>query len=321
MKKLLLTASVVFFMFSCQKDENVSVEQNEAPQSTIARKGCASQEVLERQLKESPALASKMAEIEKFTDNAMKMGKLVNGKIQIPVVFNVLYRTTAENISLAQLQSQIDVLNKDFNALNSDYNTANNPYSSVRANVGISFVLDQVIRKSTTKTSWGTNDAMKKAASGGLAAISPTTKLNFWVCTIGGGILGYAQFPGGSSATDGVVCDGKYTGVTSSSSTAYPFNLGRTATHEIGHWMNLRHIWGDATCGSDLVSDTPTHNAANSGVPAIGHRSTCSGAPLEMYMNYMDYTDDRGMYMFSNGQKSRMDAIFVAGGIRASFRL
>jgi hypothetical protein len=83
--------------------------------------------------------------------------------------------------------------------------------------------------------------------------------------------------------------------------------------------MNLRHIWGDATCGSDLVSDTPTHNAANSGVPAYPHYSTCSGNPVEMTMNYMDYTDDRGMYMFSNGQKSRMSAVFVSGGARASF--
>ena len=319
MKKLLLTASVVFFMFSCQKEDNVAAQQD-VPLSASAHRGCASQEVLERQLKEDPNLASKMAEIERFTENAMATGRLVNGKIEIPVVFNVLYKTTAENISLALLQSQIDVLNKDFNALNSDFGTSN-PFNTVKANVGVTFVLDQVIRKSTTKTSWGTNDAMKKSTSGGLNPTSPTTKLNYWVCTIGGGILGYAQFPGGSSSTDGVAIDSKYTGVTSSSSSSYPYNLGRTATHEIGHWMNLRHIWGDATCGSDLVSDTPTHDSANFGVPAAGHRSTCSGTPLEMYMNYMDYTDDRGMYMFSNGQKARVDAIFVAGGSRATFRL
>jgi hypothetical protein len=79
--------------------------------------------------------------------------------------------------------------------------------------------------------------------------------------------LGYAQFPGGASSTDGVVVDSKYFGL--SGSAAFPYNLGRTMTHEVGHWMNLRHIWGDATCGSDLVSDTPTHNTANYGVPAI----------------------------------------------------
>ena len=313
MKKMLLTASAALLLFSCQKDD-VSQDQTT---TASAHRGCASHAVLEQQMKENPQLASKMAQIENFTNEAIKTGRLVNGKIEIPVVFNVLYRTSAENISLAQLQSQIDVLNKDFNAANSDYNTANNPYSSVRANVGISFVLDQVIRKSTTKTSWGTNDVMKNAKRGGIAPTSPTTKLNIWICTIGGGILGYAQFPGGASATDGVVLDSKYTGDTGTATA--PFNLGRTATHEVGHWMNLRHIWGDATCGNDQVADTPTHDSANYGVPAVGHRSTCSGTPLEMYMNYMDYTDDRGMYMFSLGQKSRMDAIFVSGGARNSF--
>ena len=83
--------------------------------------------------------------------------------------------------------------------------------------------------------------------------------------------------------------------------------------------MNLRHIWGDANCGSDLVSDTPTHDSANYGVPAYPHYSTCPGTPVEMTMNYMDYTDDRGMYMFSAGQKSRMEALFVSGGSRFSF--
>jgi hypothetical protein len=160
---------------------------------------------------------------------------------------------------------------------------------------------------------------MKKTKQGGLNPTSPTTKLNFWVCTIGGGILGYAQFPGGSSATDGVVVDSKYVGVTSNTGPAYPYNLGRTATHEVGHWLNLRHIWGDTTCGSDLVADTPTHNTANYGVPAYPHYSTCTGTPIEMTMNYMDYTDDRGMYMFTTGQKARMDALFLSGGARFSF--
>jgi hypothetical protein len=151
----------------------------------------------------------------------------------------------------------------------------------------------------------------------GLDPTSPTTKLNLWCCTIGGGILGYAQFPGGSSATDGVVIDSKYFGLSGTAN--YPYNLGRTATHEVGHWLNLRHIWGDATCGNDLVADTPSHNAANYGVPTYPHYSTCSGTPVEMTMNYMDYTDDRGMYMFSLGQKARIDALFVSGGARVSF--
>ncbi|MFK7001273.1 zinc metalloprotease [Flavobacterium oreochromis] len=313
MKKVLLSASVALMMFSCQKEDSSLTAQTD----TTAHRGCASHEVLERQMQEDPALASRMAAIEQQTAEAIKTGRLVNGKIEIPVVVNVLYSKASENISLTQIQSQIDVLNKDFQALNADYNNVPAVFSGVKANVGISFVLDQVIRKSTTKTSWGTRDTCKKSKQGGIDPTSPTTKLNLWCATIGGGILGYAQFPGGSSTTDGVVIDSKYFGL--SGSTNAPYNLGRTATHEVGHWMNLRHIWGDATCGSDQVADTPTHDSANYGKPAFPHYSTCTGTPVEMTMNYMDYTDDDSMNMFTLGQKARIDAIFVSGGARATF--
>ena len=313
MKKILVLSSAILFLFSCQKDD-----ENKTTTSTpIAKRGCATQEVYEAQLKADPGFALRRNQIESFTEQAVAQGRLVNGKVVIPVVVNVLYKTSAENISATQIQSQIDVLNRDFNATNSDFGSVPALFSGVAANVGISFELASVVRKSTSKTSWGTNDAMKKSSRGGIAPTSPSTNLNLWVCTIGGGILGYAQFPGGSSATDGVVIDSKYFGLSGTAN--YPYNLGRTATHEIGHWMNLRHIWGDANCGSDLVSDTPTHDSANFGSPTFPHYSTCSGTPVEMTMNYMDYTDDRAMNMFSNGQKSRMAALFISGGTRASF--
>jgi hypothetical protein len=281
-------------------------------------------DVLEAQMKEDPTLEAKMLAYEtavqnniKAVENGTASYRLVNGVIEIPVVVNVLYRTTAENISQAQIQSQIDVLNEDFNATNTDFTKVPTTFSAVKANVGIRFVLDQVIRKSTTKTSWKTDDAMKESTKGGINPTSPTTKLNLWVCTLSGGILGYAQFPGGASATDGVVI--LNTGFGRTGTAAAPYNKGRTATHEVGHWLNLRHIWGDATCGSDLVNDTPLHNTANYGCPAAGHKSTCTGTPIEMTMNYMDYTDDACMYMFSAGQKARVLATFATGGPRNSF--
>lgn len=314
MKKMLFSASLLMLLFSCAENETIEAD---LASNEMAHRGCASHDVLLNKLSEDPKLAAKMNEIELFTQDVLREGRLVNGRIEIPVVVNVLYRTAAQNISLAQIQSQIDVLNRDFNATNSDFNNVPSLFSGVKANVGISFVLDAVYRKSTNKTSWTTNDAMKKTSQGGLNPTSPTTKLNLWVCNLSGGILGYAQFPGGSSATDGVVIDDNAMGTTGTASA--PFNLGRTGTHEVGHWMNLRHIWGDATCGSDLVSDTPTHNTANYGCPSFPHYSTCSGSPVEMTMNYMDYTNDACMYMFSNGQKSRMLAIFAAGGARNSF--
>ena len=317
MKKLMFCLSALFMFAACSDDESSNVQQEETVETgNTPRRGCATDDVFKSQLEADPALAARMQQIEEHASNFdIRQARLVNGQIVIPVVFNVLYRTAAENISDAQLQSQIDVLNKDFNAQNTDFGNVPSVFSGVKANVGIRFELDKVNRKYVNRTSWGTSNLMK--TSTGLTATTPTTKLNLWVCTIGGGILGYAQFPGGASSTDGVVVDSKYVGTNGTAT--YPFNLGRTATHEVGHWMNLRHIWGDTTCGTDYVADTPTHNAANYGVPTYPHYSTCTGTPVEMTMNYMDYSDDRGLYMFTNGQKSRMLSLFSSGGARYSF--
>jgi len=321
-KILLLLSAAILLIAACNKssrnDDASSIPEEDG--FTATERKCGADEILQEQLKTDAALRERMDQIEAFTQRYIQnpdLQKLVNGKIQIPVVVNVLYRTSAENISPAQIQSQINVLNKDFSATNSDYNKTST-YNSVKSgDIGIEFVLDQVITKSTTKRSWQLNDAMKKISQGGISPTSSTTKLNIWVCNLTSGYLGYAQFPGGSSATDGVVIDNNAFGTTGSAKA--PFDLGRTATHEVGHWMNLRHIWGDATCGNDQVGDTPVHNTANYGCPAAGHRSTCSGTPIEMTMNYMDYTDDACMYMFSTGQKTRMLAVFASGGPRNSF--
>jgi hypothetical protein len=316
-----LLSAIVFS--ACTRSNDVAgTETPEASSTTnsVARRSCASEELLQQQMQNDPDFRKKRAEIESQSLRFIENGnfRLVNGVYEIPVVVNVLYRTTAQNVSDAQINSQITVLNKDFSATNSDYNNVPSTFTNVRSgNTNIRFVLDRVVRKATTTRSWSTNDAMKSTTTGGLNPVSPTTKLNLWVCNMGGGILGYAQFPGGSSSTDGVVITTSGFG-TSGTATA-PFNLGRTATHEVGHWLNLRHIWGDANCGSDGVSDTPVHNAANTGCPASGHRSTCSGTPIEMWMNYMDYSDDACMYMFSIGQKNRMLATFASGGGRNSF--
>ncbi len=304
-------------LVSCAKSDK-DVPQDEPIADLPTQRHCSSDDVLQEQLQQDPTLATRMAQIEAFTNNMISQRRLPDGTIEIPVVVNVLYRTTAENVSLAQIQSQIDILNRDFGATNTDYNNTPALFQSVRSgSTGITFVLDQVIRKSTTKSSWRTDDAMKKSSKGGINPTSPTTKLNLWVCTLSGGILGYAQFPGGAAATDGVVI--LNTGFGNTGTAAAPFNKGRTTTHEVGHWLNLRHIWGDANCGNDLVGDTPPHNTANYGCPSFPHLSTCSGTPTEMTMNYMDYTDDACMYMFSAGQKSRMLATFATGGPRNSF--
>jgi len=323
-KTLLATAAAVVVLFACTKQKEIKDEvfQEEGSAMPTAR-NCGSMEVLNEMLKTNPAMKKRMDDIEAFTSKFIQSPEaqqrlLADGTIEIPVVVSVLYKTAAQNISLAQIQSQIDVLNADYAATNADYNLTPSTFQAVRSgSIGVKFVLETVRRKQTNKNSWLTNDAIKKTAQGGLDPLSPTTKLNIWVGNLSNGILGYAQFPGGPAATDGVVLDDNATGNTGTA--AAPFNKGRTATHEVGHWLNLRHIWGDATCGNDFVDDTPLHNTANYGCPAAGHRSTCTGTPIEMTMNYMDYSDDACMYMFSAGQKARMIATFGSGGGRNSF--
>lgn len=319
--KIMLAAIVLSGVFqSCTKDEDANMNLgSDSQQAEPTQRHCETMNVLNRQLAEDPTLAIRMEQMERVIEQYASGQRLLpDGTIEIPVVVNVIYKTAAENVSQTQIQSQIDILNKDFGATNTDYNNTPSIFQSVRSgNTGIRFVLDQVVRRSTTKTSWRTNDDMKKASKGGIDPTSPSTKMNMWVCNLSNSILGYAQFPGGNPLTDGVVIDNNCLGVSSSNFST--FNKGRTATHEVGHWMGLRHIWGDQTCGSDLVSDTPTHNTANYGCPSYPHYSTCSGSPVEMTMNYMDYTDDACMYMFTVGQKNRMNSFFQPGAGRNSF--
>lgn len=310
------------FLGACSETGVIEKTDAEEANAQFSGRQCAAMDVLESQFTADPGLKARMSDIENFTDRVIQkraFARLENGVLIIPVVVNVIYRASSENISNEQIQSQIDVLNEDFNATNTD--VSNTPSIFQYADVNIQFELVKINRKYVNKRVWATNDDMKRTSRGGINPTSPSTHLNFWVVNKltdqGQAVLGYAQFPGGALATDGVVIGYNYFGRVGALSA--PFDQGRTATHEVGHWMNLRHIWGDATCGSDLVADTPTHNEENYGCPAAGHKSTCSGTPVEMTMNYMDYTDDACMYMFSPGQKDRMLAVFAPNGPRATF--
>ena len=246
--------------------------------------------------------------------------------ITIPVVVHIIYKTSAQNLSDNDVYSQIQVLNEDFRKTNADASSVPSAFSGVAADCEIEFCLavrdpngnttTGITRTYTSSSSFSTNDNMKHTSSGGKDAWSTSDYLNIWVCNISGGILGYAQFPNSGSANeDGIVIDYAYFGDISAT---YPYDKGRTATHEVGHWLNLRHIWGDATCGNDYVSDTPTQASSNGGCPSFPSTSNCTGnSPNgDMFMNYMDYTYDACMYMFSAGQKTRMRA--TLNGSRSS---
>ena len=191
--------------------------------------------------------------------------------ITIPVVVHIVYKTSAQNVSNNDVYSQIQVLNEDFRKTNPDASSVPSTFSGVAADCEIEFCLavrdpsgnvtTGITRTYTSSSSFSTNDDMKHNSSGGKDAWNTSDYLNIWVCNISGGILGYAQFPNSGSANeDGIVIDYAYFGDISAT---YPYHKGRTATHEVGHWLNLRHIWGDSNCGNDYVSDTPTQASSN----------------------------------------------------------
>jgi hypothetical protein len=233
-----------------------------------------------------------------------KTAKIVTIKTVVHVVFN----TAQENISAAQIKSQIAVLNKDFRAKNADAAQAPAPFKGLVADAKVAFKLIKTTRTKTTVAGFTHDDAVKKASTGGIAPFKPKTHLNIWVCALGGGLLGYAQFPGGPQATDGVVINFQAFGT--SGTAQAPFNKGRTATHEVGHYLNLRHIWGDTPdcSGSDMVADTPNCAGPNFGEPAFPVITCGNGPSGDMFMNYMDYTDDVAMFMLTTQQVIRMRA-------------
>ncbi|MEG1324233.1 MAG: M43 family zinc metalloprotease [Janthinobacterium sp.] len=290
---------------------------------------CATMDVHRRLLTEDPSYASVRADIENLAGLYAGDGSIAgrSGVTQIPVVVHVVWNTAAQNISDAQIASQIDVLNRDFRRVNPDVNSTPAPFLPLTADARVEFALatidpngaatSGIERRQTTVASFGADDAVKSQATGGMNAWPADTYLNIWVCQLGGGLLGYAQFPGGPAATDGVVILQSAFGT--SGTAAPPFHLGRTATHEIGHWLNLNHIWGDdgtGCSGTDNVADTPNQGGPNTGQPSFPHISCSNGPNGDMFMNYMDYVDDPAMFMFTAGQVARMQACL--DGPRAS---
>lgn len=276
---------------------------------------CYTTEYMQQKLANDPSWAASLAQMdeEALHYDASQGDRAV---VTIPVVFHVLYSSSSQNISSTRLTEQITVLNQDYSKTNTDISNVPTAFQSLAADMSIQFCLATIDpqgnattgieRIQTTTTSWSaSNDNMKYTSMGGANAWDRNKYLNIWVCNLSGGVLGFAQFPGGNAATDGVVLGYQYVGKTGAS---YPYNKGRTATHEVGHWLNLRHIWGDANCGNDQVTDTPTQQTANYGCPSFP-QVTCNNGPNgDMWMNYMDYTDDACMYMFTTGQKTRAQA-------------
>ena len=256
------------------------------------------------------------SELRKSIENNIKKFKKSessSSSITIPVVFHVLYKNEAEYITTQQILSQLDVLNKDFNRTNSDASQTPNEFLNIAADCNISFCLAQrtIENDSTsgityTQTSINSfslyDNRIFHDSLGGKTIWNPNHYLNIYVCDLNSA-LGFSSFPGSSENRDAVVIDFEHFGTIDINP---PFNKGRTATHEVGHWLNLLHIWGDGNCGSDQVDDTPVQELENYGCP--NHPSPSCNNTGDMFMNFMDYTNDGCMNLFTNGQKERMHA-------------
>jgi Pregnancy-associated plasma protein-A len=285
------------------------------------RRTCAHMIVHELLAETQPEYRERRLQAEEQTRKSIDSGQALRVAaklITIPVVVHVVHRRAEENISADQVRSQITVLNRDFRATNPDKSKVPAVWKSLMLDSKIKFALattdpdgkrtSGITRTATTATSFGPDNGVKSRRTGGVDPWPADRYVNIWVCNLGEGLLGYAQFPGGPAKTDGVVI--LYSAFGSRGAVRAPFNKGRTATHEVGHFLGLRHIWGDRNdcSGDDFVADTPPARQANTGTPKFPHITCNNGPNGDMFMNYMDYVDDAAMFMFTSAQVARMNA-------------
>lgn len=300
-------------------------------QPLFAQDKCLSEIIFQENAAKNPQILRNREDLEKWTEKFVEefykqdpSARMSMVPKIIPVVVHVIHYGGPENISYAQIVDQIDSLNKDYRRMNAD--TVNTPavFKPLGADVNAEFRLAQLdpngnctdgVTRTYSPLTYSARDNVKALADW------PCNKyLNLWVVNsidpqtvTTGMVVGYAQFPGGANGTDGVVV--KYDFFGSIGAAANSGGNGRTATHEIGHWMNLRHVWGDAQCGNDFVNDTPTQFAANlSTCPTWPHITACTGnSPTgDMFSDYMDYTNGNCQNMFSVGQVARMTAALTS---------
>jgi len=252
---------------------------------SVAQQGCVAREYQQQEFSRDPSLKYQFESAELFTKKVLSRdasmvtyGASPGGLtiIKIPVIVHILYRTSDENISDEQVRSQIEVLNKEFRKIHADTSKIPVSFRSLAADCYLEFVLASVnprgyattgiVRKKTNAYSFGIEDNIKFSQSGGDDAWDSDKYLNIWVANLSAGIIGYSSVLGGPKEKDGIVVEVSAFG--STGKITMPYTKGRTAVHEIGHWLGLRHIWGDQYCGSDGVEDTPTQGIATRGCPS-----------------------------------------------------
>ncbi|MEM9413803.1 MAG: M43 family zinc metalloprotease, partial [Planctomycetota bacterium] len=263
--------------------KKTSSRKKQSPQNP-KRRMCGTMGMHFKMLETDPGYRKRRMECESHCQDMMLKRMAMPSKPDvIKCVVHVLYRISKENISDAQIKSQIDVLNKDFRAANADVSKVPDVWKGLVADSMVEFELatktptggstDGITRTKVEVESFPFDDSMKSTSTGGVDPWNTKKYLNIWVCTLGDGLLGYAQFPGGPANTDGVVILNTAFGTKGSANA--PFNKGRTTTHEVGHFLNLFHIWGDVDgcSGSDSNPDTPNAETAIYCTPSFPHIS------------------------------------------------
>lgn len=262
--------------------------------------------------------APDQASIEKW----VRENRIAAGGV-IPVNFHVIYYGSSGNVPESQLDAQIQKMNYHF--AGKDYN--GNPVPGAK-NTGYTFYKNSVTRTSNRKWFTMTPGSGNETQAKNALNVNPTGSLNLYTCKPGQSLLGWATFPwnlAGATSKDGVVIHyGSLPGGYLS-----PYNLGGTATHEVGHWVGLYHTFqggchSDATCSTagDLVCDTPAEGTATSGCPS-SKESCTSSAGSDPIHNYMDYSYDSCYNNFTSGQDARADYMMatyrpVVGSAKAS---
>ncbi|MEO6903078.1 MAG: T9SS type A sorting domain-containing protein [Bacteroidia bacterium] len=274
----------------------------------------------------------------------------------IPIIIHIIHRGsvigTGANISNAQAISQVAILNADYGGTNTDIAKLPAIFSTVKAgDTGIRFCLAKtdpngnvlaepgIDRINGEVKNWEDTDTLSQddLINYFQETIKPNTiwnakkYLNVWISDMSTShLLGYASFPSGTpnsglngveyALSSGVVINQRAWG--NIGTVSIPYDRGRTATHEIGHWLGLRHIWGDDSCGTDYCNDTPPQETYNFGSPIHPHNiGACTGDTTgEMFMNYMDYVNDSVMIVFSADQRARMQATMANGYYRKGLK-
>jgi hypothetical protein len=304
--------------------------------ASFSQKECASYSYYLQESTDNLSLNKANQNIESFINN-----RLINDRnrmsppgasgsglalISIPVIVHILYNNSEQKISEDQVRSQIDALNKDFRKSNSEASTLPVHFKSLAADCFIEFALATIdpqgkptkgiIWKRTSTSSFGTDDRIKFSRHGGDDAWDSDKYLNIWVGKLTGGTVGYSSPLGSAKEKDGIVI--RYTAFGTMGTIVAPYHLGRTTVHEAGHWLGLKHIWGDRYCGDDQIADTPPQKGPTQGCPRGISASCDNAASGSMYMNYMDITHDACTSLFTLGQRDRMRTLFSDGGPRYS---